>query len=141
MARYTLNKYHDKSSVSNMLVSLWWEPLQQRRLHFKLCMVYKSIHGIACMPINDYLVPKPRMTTHNFQFLLPDTRVDCFKYSFFPSIVHPWNNLSKMIVAADTYVQSLQTIDVEATSGDIRKVTFGQRLAARRRNHECFVLQ
>ena len=104
-ARYTLNRYHDRSSVTGMLSHLQWEPLQLCRLHSKLCMVYKSIHGIACIPIYEYLEPKPRMTKHDFQFQVPNTRVDCYKYSFFPSIVHPWNNLSREIVAANTYSQ------------------------------------
>ena len=78
-ARYTLNRYHDCSSVTGMLSHLQWEPLQLCRLYSKLCMVYKSIHDIACIPIYEYLEPKPRMTKHDFQFQVPNTRVDCYK--------------------------------------------------------------
>ena len=47
-ARYACNRYHNTSSVTDMLQTLTWPTLQQRRLKTKLIMFYKIVHHIQC---------------------------------------------------------------------------------------------
>ena len=42
-ARYACNRYHNTSSVTDMLQTLTWPSLQQRRLKTKLIMFYKIV--------------------------------------------------------------------------------------------------
>ena len=49
-ARYACNRYHNTSSVTDMLQTLTWPTLQQRRLQTKLIMFYKIVHHIVAVP-------------------------------------------------------------------------------------------
>ena len=102
-ARYTLNRYHNRSSVTDMLNHLEWPTLSSRREQFKLCMVYKAIHNYTYLPINRYLNFSPIATPHQYKLMLPYTRVDCYHFSFFPSVVRPWNSLPVSVVLAPNY--------------------------------------
>jgi hypothetical protein len=42
-ARYACNQYHNTSSITDMLQTLTWPTLQQRRLKTKLIMLYKIV--------------------------------------------------------------------------------------------------
>jgi hypothetical protein len=49
-ARYACNRHHNTSSVTDMLQTLTWHTLQQRRLKAKLIMFYKIVHHIVAVP-------------------------------------------------------------------------------------------
>lgn len=102
-ARYTLNRYHNISSVTDMMHDLGWISLQARRERLKLCMVYKAVNNLTCLPITEYLTLNPYLAHHPYKFILPFTRIQCYQYSFFPTIVRPWNNLDPQIVTAPSY--------------------------------------
>jgi len=44
-ARYVKNKYHNRSSVTDMLADLQWKPLKERRTEARLKMLYKVINN------------------------------------------------------------------------------------------------
>ena len=44
-ARYVCNRYHNRSSPTEMLNELEWEPLEARQAKIKLCMFYKIHYG------------------------------------------------------------------------------------------------
>jgi hypothetical protein len=48
-ARYACNRYHNTSSITDMLQTLTW-PTLQRRLKTKLIMFYKIVHHIVAVP-------------------------------------------------------------------------------------------
>ncbi len=41
-ARYVTNRYHNTSSVTDMINQLEWPSLQERRQHSRLLMLYKN---------------------------------------------------------------------------------------------------
>ena len=44
-ARWVTGRHNNTSSVSDMLLSLGWRSLEQRRVDARLTMLYKIIHG------------------------------------------------------------------------------------------------
>ena len=44
-ARYVLHRHHNTSSVTDMLQTLGWRSLSDRRNDAKLCMIYKIANG------------------------------------------------------------------------------------------------
>ena len=90
-ARLCCKDYSRLSSVTSMLSNLNLPPLHDRRIRAKLLMMYKIIHHLVCIP-DDFLIPKYPSLRRSY-FTQPDTRVDCFKFSFFPSTIKLWNLL------------------------------------------------
>jgi hypothetical protein len=60
-ARYACNRYHNTSSVTDMLQTLTWPSLQQRRLKTKLIMFYKIVHHIVAVPTTILIPTDPRI--------------------------------------------------------------------------------
>jgi hypothetical protein len=61
-ARYAGNRYHNTSSVTDMLQTLTWPTLQQRRLKTKLIiMFYKIVHHIVAVPTTILIPTDPRI--------------------------------------------------------------------------------
>ena len=94
-ARFTLGDYHPRHSVTQMLHSLNWQTLYERRAHLKVTMLYRIIHGlIAIPPEPPYIYPVTRSSGrrqgHYRQQLC---RISSFQNSFFPSVTCLWNQL------------------------------------------------
>ena len=51
-ARFLKSRYTRYSSVSDMFDELRWPPLSQRRQEARLILFYKSINGLAEVPID-----------------------------------------------------------------------------------------
>ena len=65
-ARFTLNRYHNTSSVNNMLSELEWPTLQKRRENVRLTMMYKIHNNLAHLPevpAQDYIMQATQATT------------------------------------------------------------------------------
>ena len=56
-ARYVTRRYHNTSSVTNMLHHLEWQTLEQRRIATNLTMLYKITNNIVTVPTHTYLTP------------------------------------------------------------------------------------
>ena len=85
-ARFVLRRYHNTSSVTNMLQQLNPESLCQRRSKMRLTMFYKSQHVLVALPLpNAVQLPiRPRLRyPHAFQ--VPYCSTDAYKFSFFPA--------------------------------------------------------
>jgi len=106
-ARYVTNRFHNTSSVTEMLNGLGWESLQNRRIKFKLCMAYNAIHNNCAFPIHNYIQFSDSNTRHShpFSVLIPYARVDVYKFSFIPSFGIHWNTLPVSVVTAPTLDQ------------------------------------
>ena len=60
-ARFTTNRYHNTSCVSDMLHNLHWETLETRHKKLQLTMLYKIIHQLVEIDPGPFLTPtKPR---------------------------------------------------------------------------------
>ena len=49
-ARYATSRYHNTSSVTDMLQNLDWETLESRRVKLQLTLLYKIIHDLVDIP-------------------------------------------------------------------------------------------
>ena len=102
-ARFTLNRYRNRSSVTEMLEELGWQSLQERRKQARLCMLYKIKHDMVAIDAKQYITPMNRPTRHtNSQayVVLSKSTVDYHQQSFFPRTVREWNSLPESTVSA-----------------------------------------
>jgi hypothetical protein len=103
-ARYVTGRYHNTSSVTDMLQQLQWPSLEDRRRSARLAMLYKISNGLACVRCPD-LQPMHASYTrshHPRQFQRITCRTDYRKYSFFPRTISDWNSLPTDTVLAPT---------------------------------------
>ncbi len=101
-ARYTLNRFWNTSSVSEMLTHPNWISLETRRHHTRLTMMYKMTNGLAAVQYQQYITQVERASRHTgshcFQTLHSHT--DYHRNSYFPRTVREWNNLPPDIAKA-----------------------------------------
>ncbi len=90
------------NSVTHMLTTLTWKSLEQRREEARLTLFYKAVHGAVAIPVNQFLAPivQYRNTRHShpLQYIVPHTRTDAFRFSFFPNTARQWNALPVTLV-------------------------------------------
>ena len=105
--RWVLGRYDRLDSVTDMLSSLKWRPLELRRSDARLCMLYKQCNGLATYENGNYKLQrehKSRMGTrlsslcHRFE--QPRCTCDYYKNSFYPRTIAQWNNLPPEIIAS-----------------------------------------
>jgi len=85
-------------SSSSMLQFLSWNSLE-RQGHYSLVMMYKIVHGLVVIPTTPYHLPASYDTRgHSSKFLVPSTRVNAFRYSYFPATIMSWNGLPAYII-------------------------------------------
>jgi len=86
-------------SSSSVLQFGSWNSLEKCRGHYSLVMMYKIIHGMVVIPTTPYLLPASYDTRgHSSKFLVPSTRVNAFRYSYFPVTIMSWNGLPAHII-------------------------------------------
>ena len=73
-ARWVTNRYHNTSSVSDMLHTLGWRSLEHRRATSTLCMLFQIYHGSIGIPHDPYILPyrhtpRPSRQTDNMHTL------------------------------------------------------------------------
>ena len=112
--RYVLHRHHNTSSVTNMLQSLGWRSLADRRKDAKLCMLYKISNDLVGIPANKYLIPSNTVTRkqHSLSYVIPHSRCNYHLYSFFPNTIRLWNSLPQHIVnknSLDSFKSNIQT--------------------------------
>ena len=102
--RFTCNRYHNTSSVTDMLEDLDWPTLQVRRLKTRLIMFYKIIHFQVAIYPSDLLFHSDSRTRQSNPncYKHIQTSKDAYKYSFYPRTIIQWNQLPSSIVTAET---------------------------------------
>ena len=106
-ARWAVNRYERKASVTQMLAELKWHTLEQRRIHSRLVMLFKIFHGLALVQHNSLSHATNSSTRHSrntnqYTYTPFQPRTNYFKYSFFPHTVSQWNSLPLNILEAPT---------------------------------------
>lgn len=96
-ARFVTNDHRRTSSVKQMLDSLDWEPLQDRREKARLISLYKEVHHLTPSNI-DHLKLNPQMKyntrqSHDLNLAITHTNKNCYKYSLYPRTIPTWNSL------------------------------------------------
>ena len=101
-ARYVCNRHGNKSSVNNMLDTLNWKTLEQRRKEARLTMLYKIYNKEVAISSENRLIQPSQLSRnmHNLSFQIPNTNSDYRKFSFFPRTIRDWNALPLDIVSA-----------------------------------------
>ena len=86
-ARWTLNDYRPQASVSTMLSTLGWRPLQQRWALTRMTLFYKIVNGFVIIPLSSNIVRPMRQSSrgHPLRYMQVQATRDSYKYSFFPS--------------------------------------------------------
>ena len=64
-ARYATSRYHNTSSVKDMLQNLDWETLESRTVKLQLTLLYNVIHDLVDIPASDYLTHASTRTRAN----------------------------------------------------------------------------
>ena len=103
-ARFVLNRYHNTSSVSEMLRQLGWSSLQQRREDLRLTMLYKMHNSLVDFNTEQYIqqITRRTRTAHPHSYKTPNSRTEQHKQSFFPRTVRQWNSLPQEVILAPT---------------------------------------
>ena len=114
-ARYVTNRYRWNDSPTDMLNTLKWESLQDRRTKSKMCMTYKILNDEVDIPQSKYFSPKPKprsgrvtrssvkdQSKHSLGLRESDSTVDYVKATFFHSVQPYWNELPQSIAEAPT---------------------------------------
>ena len=106
-ARWTKHDYGRTSSVTDMLQSLQWRRLDQRRIDSRLSLCYKITNSLVAIPLEDYMTLTNRRSRHSHElaFKLIDSFTDYYKFSFFPRTVSHWNALPHNVPILPTIEQ------------------------------------
>ena len=103
-ARYVMSDYERFSSVSNMISVLNWKSLKQRRDIQSLCIFYKILNGLVDVSPPICLISNQLATRgHDNKFVHISSRVDAYKFSFFPRIVPLCNKLPDYAISAANF--------------------------------------
>ena len=116
--RSAYNNYTDRSPgcVFNMLHDLGWEPLEDRRRHHRLSMLYKIKHGIVNIDASDVLRPSDKCTRSGQRLYQPYAASQVYKRSFYPYTIQKWNRLSTAVADA-TSLESFQALQSSSPPG------------------------
>ena len=114
-ARYATNRYHNTSSVTDMLQDVDWESLESRRVKIQLTLLFKVIQDLVDIPASAYLTPASTRTraNHTKKLRQISSKPDAYKHSFFPRTIPVWNSLPATVAEAPDLVsfkQGLSTL-------------------------------
>ena len=102
-ARFVKGDYRTTSSTSQMIKDLGWQPLQNRRQQAKVTMMYRIVYNLIDIPAAQYLHNTTSVTRgHGLKFIVPYSRTDIMRHSFFPSAIRLWNQLPQPTATAST---------------------------------------
>ena len=90
--------------VTNMVQSLGWESLQQRRYTDRLSMLFRIQHGLVDVT-TDYIQPNETLKRGSQSLCQLQATQDIYKFSFYPRTISDWNRLPTTVA------------DVQGTSG------------------------
>jgi hypothetical protein len=110
-ARFTTGNFSREESVSQMITSLGWQSLHERRRAHRLTCLYKILHDDLDIP-KSYTTPKIDRTRrgHDQQLQVHTSNLDPYTNSFFPRTVKDWNLLPQTCInqpSKTTFKQSI----------------------------------
>ena len=97
-ARWVTGRFHNTSSVTDMLSDLGWRELNQRRTDNRLCMAYKVVHGLVAIPVGHFIsLQRDGVHLHPIY-----AKTNYYLYSFFPRTIADWNKLPQDILEGES---------------------------------------
>ena len=116
-ARIVTNRHRNTSSVGDMLDSLQWQTLEDRRRDARLILLYKILAGDICINCQDLksAVCRSRRsrTAHSRQLERCICNKDYRLNAFLPRTIRDWNSLQEHVVSAtsvDSFRQRLSEL-------------------------------
>ena len=103
-ARFVLQRYQRRDSVTSMLKELEWKSLEWRNAA-SLAMLYKIQHNMVAINPSDYLASMITSNTKNYHPNKLKTITSCtqpYGNSFVPRTVYLWNSLPVLVLTAPT---------------------------------------
>ena len=88
-ARFAHSKYSRRDSVTAMLTALAWPSLEERRRTSRLNHFQNAVSGKSALTIPNYVKPSTRDPR---RYIVPASRINVHKHSYFPQTVRDWNN-------------------------------------------------
>ena len=96
-AMYVKNRYHNISSVTEIIGQLQWTSLEERRRTARLILlhVYKISNGLVKIDAADRLITPTRFSRnmHRRSFQIPACHTTARTESFYPRTIKDWNAL------------------------------------------------
>ena len=104
-ARFCKNDYfREPGSVATLLQELGWESLKTRRKYKRITTLYKMVHNIIDIPLDQYIMHNTRCSRkHNSQFLQIRHSSNTFGNRFFSQL-----QLKKGMLNRQTLFQAAQ---------------------------------
>ena len=98
-ARFVCNDYSDRQpgSVTNMLNTLQWDSLEERRLHQRLIMLYKINNGIVDIDKTKFYRHGDERTRGSQNIHQESAKHPSFRDTFFPRTISQWNRLPNQL--------------------------------------------
>ena len=98
-----MNNFNSYASVSEMIATLGWPTLEQRRKTLRTIMMYKIVNNLVEVPTDGILIPSElRLRGHAKKFLQPQCSVNAYLYSFFPQAIKLWNHLPQELTELES---------------------------------------
>ena len=100
-ARWVSNDYSSYSSITDMLSSLGWRSLENRRTDTRLAMFYKMVYGLVAIPLPSYFEHPEVYTRHRHSLSYRQIHTSVclyYKFSFSPISIVLWNKLPAYLV-------------------------------------------
>ena len=101
-ARWVLGRFHNRSSVTDMLSLLDWRTLEMRRADSRLMRLYKMRHGLVALDTTQYL-QRPSgasASAHPHRYIRPPVANQLQANSFYPRSIAQWNALPADVALA-----------------------------------------
>ena len=115
-ARFVTKRYERTVSVTELLASLHWKSLEERRKTARLSLLYKIRNGmVKGVPANDLVIntSKTRAGSTRNNYKLITGKTDIFRNSFFPRTIREWNQLPEATKAIVTLPAFQNTLDAD----------------------------
>ena len=101
-ARFVLHRYERKASVTDMILQLKWDTLEQRRLKARTVMMYRIIHNLVMIPADQLIYSTVNTRGHDMKLQTISVKRNYYKFSFFPFTIPLWNSISSDLASATT---------------------------------------
>ena len=101
-ARFVCSDYTRQSSVSEMISSLGWDTLQQRRDNARTTMLYKIKHNLVDITPDPPLRNARTSRGNPEQLSQLYVQKNVYQNSFFPATIVLWNRLPQHVVEQPT---------------------------------------
>ena len=101
-AHWTLGRYHNRLSVTDMLNYLGWRSLDMRLGDAHMSTLYKMSNGLVAINTPSYLVHPVGIaaSAHPHHFIVPQTFNQLQLNFFFPGFIWQWNALPDTVALA-----------------------------------------